>query len=271
MTPQAALIELLERVGATLGADVFVNEDELRQWPSAAVAAMKSQKLIAKARPASSVICPGCERECAMPVYTAPAATGSPAPFIVCDKRSDINRVAVSLSALEQWKTTGEMIAAMLAQMLGISRANSVAGDGREWSIGLLEGKKHKGRVRLEARDGLNIRLAGHTVPLIEVLTINDDALALDKRALVRLVDKPADGSEIETPEQRRERLRARIDEEKAKGTRAFLKLVAAEEGISPSRVKQITSTSRSVSSLWPGVTNPRKKRPSSKTPKPSN
>ena len=125
--------------------------------------------------------------------------------------------------------------------------------------------------MRLEARDGLNIRLAGYTVPLIEVLAINDDGLVVDKRALVRLVDKPADGSDIETPEQRRERLQARIDEEKAKGTKAFLKLVAAEEGISTSRVKQITSTSRSVSGLWPGVTNPRKKRPSSKTPKPSN
>ena len=267
MTPQAALIELLERVGATQGAGVFVNEDELRQWPSAAVAVMKSQKLIAKARPASSVICPGCERECAMQVHTVPAATGSPVPFIVCDKRSDINRVAVPLSALEQWKTTGEMIAEMLAELLGISRAISVGGDGYEWFIGLLEGKKRKSRARLTARDGLNIKLAGHTVPLIEVLAINDDALALDKRVLVRLVDKPADDSEIETPEQRRERLHARIDEEKAKGTKAFLKLVAAEEGISTSRLKQITSASRSVSGLWPGSTA-KKKVPSSKTRK---
>ena len=43
MTPQAALIELLGRVGAGQGAAILINEDELRQWPSAAVAAMKSQ------------------------------------------------------------------------------------------------------------------------------------------------------------------------------------------------------------------------------------
>ena len=267
MTPRAALIELLERVGATLGADVFVNEDELRQWPSAAVATMKSQKLIAKARPASSVICPGCERECVMSVHTTAGAPDNPTPFIVCDKRSDINRVAVPLSALAQWKTTGEMIAEMLAELLGISRAISVGGDGHEWSIGLLEGKKHKARVRLEARDGLNITLAGHAVPLIEVLAISDDALAVDKRALVRLVDKPADDSEIETPEQRRERLRARIDEEKAKGTKAYLRVVAAEERISISRLKQITSVRLAVGGLWPGTTA-KKKVPSSKTHK---
>ena len=64
MTPQAALIELLARVGARNGATVLVSAEELGQWPAAAVAAMKSQGLLAKARPAASAICPGCEREC---------------------------------------------------------------------------------------------------------------------------------------------------------------------------------------------------------------
>jgi hypothetical protein len=58
----------------------------------AAVAAMKSQKLLAKARPAVSVVCPGCEQECVMPVHTLPAGPRGPASFIFCDKRSDIQR-----------------------------------------------------------------------------------------------------------------------------------------------------------------------------------
>ncbi|MGQ0443619.1 MAG: hypothetical protein ACT4O2_00450 [Beijerinckiaceae bacterium] len=49
-------------------------------------------------------------------------------------------------------------------------------------------------------------------------------------------------GVNTETPEQRRKRLKARLREEKAKGTRAFLQVVAKEEGISPSRLKQLTS-----------------------------
>lgn len=36
MTPQAALIELLERVGSSQGKAVLVNEEELTQWPIAA-------------------------------------------------------------------------------------------------------------------------------------------------------------------------------------------------------------------------------------------
>jgi hypothetical protein len=89
MTLQAVLIELLTRVGARNGAAVFVSAEELSQWPAEAVAAMKSQKLLAKARPASSVVCPGCERECVMPVHTVPARLRGPVSFIVCDKRSD--------------------------------------------------------------------------------------------------------------------------------------------------------------------------------------
>ena len=62
MTPQDALTELLARLGANNGAAVLVSEKELSGWPAAAIQAMKSQKLLVKAEPASSAVCPGCER-----------------------------------------------------------------------------------------------------------------------------------------------------------------------------------------------------------------
>src|SRR5262245_20321897 len=104
MTPEAALVELLARVGAENGGAVLVSDEELSQWPAPAVTALKAQRLLAKARPDSSVICPGCERACVMPVHTFPRASGAAASFIVCDKRSDINRVPVSVERLTQWR-----------------------------------------------------------------------------------------------------------------------------------------------------------------------
>ena len=88
MTPQAALIELLGRVSARLGEPVTVSTEELNQWPAEAVAAMKSQGLLLKARPAKSVVCPGCEQECSMPVHTLTRPNAPAASFVVCDKRS---------------------------------------------------------------------------------------------------------------------------------------------------------------------------------------
>ncbi|MHB9100127.1 MAG: hypothetical protein ACYC2E_01215 [Sulfuricella sp.] len=239
MTPQGALIELLGRVGACRGAAVLVNEDELSQWPGVAVTAMKSQRLLAKARPASSAICPGCERDCVMPVHTPPA-TGTPASFIVCDKRSDVNRVPVPISKLEQWQTTGGLIADALARLLGLSQPSTQAVDGGQWHIGLLKGKKYNSPVALLAGDNLTLSLAGHAVPLVDVLGIEKNALALDKAALIRLVDNPEGNGE--DPEARRERIKARVGEEKAKGTKAFLKVVAEEEGLSVSRLKQLVA-----------------------------
>src|SRR5918997_1711858 len=90
MTPEAALTELLARMGARNDARVLVREEELGRWPAAAVAAMKSQGLLAKASPATSVICPGCERECTMPVHTIPTGPLAPISFLVCDKRSQM-------------------------------------------------------------------------------------------------------------------------------------------------------------------------------------
>ena len=39
--------------------------------------------------------------------YTEPPRRAIAQPFIVCDKRSDINRVAVPISRLEQWQASG--------------------------------------------------------------------------------------------------------------------------------------------------------------------
>ena len=42
MTPQDALIELLERVRASQGAVVLVDDEELKKWPADAVKAIKT-------------------------------------------------------------------------------------------------------------------------------------------------------------------------------------------------------------------------------------
>ncbi len=58
---------------------------------------------------------------------------------------------------------------------------------------------------------------------------------------MTRLVDQPVAGAgDEESAAQRRERLKKRVQAVKAKGTKAFLKTVAEEEGISSSRLKQL-------------------------------
>jgi hypothetical protein len=244
MTPPDAVLELLARVGASKGAAVLVSEEELSHWPAVAVQAMKLQKLLVKASPASSTVCPGCEQECVMPVHTLSAGSRGLSSFIVCDKRDDINRVAVPIHQLEHWQTTGSSIAELLAGLLELRRPDSSEASTGRWEVGVLKSGKGSSHLVLLADAKLTLTLGGHSLALADVLTLENKSFMLDKRTLTRLVDKPVSGAgDVKSAMQRYERLMKRVQAEKNKGNRAFLKTVAEEEAFSVSRLKQILQT----------------------------
>ena len=241
MTPETALIELLERVGARDGAAVVVSNHELREWPRPAVAAMKAHGVLTKARPATSLVCPGCEEACVMAVHVLTAKARDPEAFIVCNTRSDINRVPVPVSRLEQWQVTGESVAALLAGLLDLHRAGGIRGDATRWEVGMLKGAKHSSHLVLVADGRLTLSLAGHVIPLADVLTFAGKTFTVDRQKLTRLVDHPAGGAgDVESAAQRRERFKERKRLLKAQGVKHFLQTIADEEGLSVSRVKQL-------------------------------
>jgi hypothetical protein len=238
MTPLEAL---LERVGASRDAAAMVTEEELSRWPAEAVRELKAKKLLQRASPAVSVVCPGCEQECVMPVETPLAATGPAASFVVCDKRDDINRVAITAERLRQWRASAASIADLITGLLGLRSPDAGAISSGRWEIGMLKGRKHSSHVVLIADGQLTLCVAGHTVALADVLTLDGDSFKLDKQTLIRFVDKPVAGAgDQESAAQRRERLKKRVQAEKAKGNKAFLKKVSEEESISVSRLKQL-------------------------------
>ena len=201
MTPQAALIELLERVGASQGNAVLVNDEELTQWPMAAVAAMKIQGLLAKTKPASSVICPGCERDCVMPVHIIPAKENLAArAFISCDKRSDISRVPVSFEKLNQWQCTIDSVCQFIAICLELRRSNQLMENSNFRSIGIAKGIKRSQMLGLEA-DGVLSLVAGNSrLPLIELIEYHDNAYSLYDAMIHQLVDSSTTADKRYTP-----------------------------------------------------------------------
>jgi hypothetical protein len=202
MKPVDALIELLNRIGASPAATVLVNEDELRQWPSEAVKAMQSQRLVTKARPAFSAICPGCEQQCVMPVHTQLGAAGSKASFIVCDKRSDINRVPVSTSRLIQWQCNAELVCGFIAARLGLRRSNRQMAKADLWEIGVASGKKRRQMLCLQADGELTLVVGGNKIPLAELITFYDGQYSLDGDIIRRMVDAATRADSRYTPSQ---------------------------------------------------------------------
>lgn len=153
MTPVDAMLELLERVGASSGAAVLFTEEELNHWPAKAVRELKSQKLLVRASPAVSVECRGCEQQCAMPVHTVSAGTGKAESFIVCDKRDDINRVAVPAERLRQWRCGAEAVGAFTALSLGLRSESHRKAAAGLWELGLVAGKRRSQMVCLRANE----------------------------------------------------------------------------------------------------------------------
>lgn len=255
MTPQDALAELLARVGASGGDAVFTEAQELAAWPAAAVMTMKAQKLLVRARPAASVVCPGCERACVMPVHVIPAQGTASRTFVICDKRSDINRVNIPVGHLEQWQASGEATADFIARALDLRRPSGSASSAGRWELGMFKGAKHSAHLVLLADGNLKLSLAGHSIALVDALGWKGDAIVIDRRMLVRCADAPAAGAgDAESAAQRRARLRARVREVKAKGTKAFLKVVAGEEGVSESRLKQLVRETATPAESWSGL-----------------
>lgn len=200
MTPQDALIELLARVGAGNGAAVFVSAEELSQWPAVAVAAMKSQKLLVKARPAVSVVCPGCERECVMPVHMVPAGPRGPASFVVCDKRSDINRVLVSALRLTQWRCDAEAVCAFVAANLGLRRSGQHPAGSGLLNIGMATGDKRSQMLCLRVDGDLALVAGNNAMPLAELVGFSAGEYSVDRLMIRLLVDSATTADPRYTP-----------------------------------------------------------------------
>ena len=267
MTRADLLESVLERLARAGPVKAIFSADEIAAWPAGTLATLFNAGMLQQAQPASVLECTGCEENCIMPVHVFPAEDNRPArAFIACDKRDDVGRVPMDMGRLKAWQITTDLLARVLAQLLEFTQAPQQDSTGKRCTLGVLKGNKHKSLVTLLTGDSLTLALAGHAVPLIEVLALMENALTLDKDELIRRVDQPTRDAETETPEARRIRIKARVREEQAKGTKAFIQVVAREEGISASRVKQLVSTKPDPVNVWAGLTTPLKPPASKKT-----
>jgi hypothetical protein len=201
MTPLAVIVEVLARIGANSGEAVYIRADELKQWPETAVGNLKSQRLLRKARPANSVVCPGCERECSMPVHTRRTATEGHVLFVVCDKRADINRVRVSDNQLVRWRCDVDAVCDFIATELRLSRANT-ARSAELWHIGMASGARRSQMLCLRARGFLELIAGDVSAPLSELLVYRDGAYSIDSVGIRQIVDSSRTGDPRYTPTQ---------------------------------------------------------------------
>lgn len=241
MTPAGALADFLKRLGANSGVPISLSAAQLQAWPQAFVETLKQERLLNAAAAFLTVVCPGCEERCAMEVQVRTTQRGEVEPFVICDKRNDIGRVPVDARELEAWQASGYALAQWLAQRLDLHPSFGSTDSGGRWELGLFRGRRNGRHLRLEGKEGLRVVLGGHNVPLVELLQIGPNGLELDRARLMQCADEPLAGSDDrESTQVRNARILQRIAELKSKGVRNFIKVVAKEEELSETTVKDI-------------------------------
>ncbi|GJL75571.1 hypothetical protein [Nitrosomonas sp.] len=209
MSPPDALIELIERIGTNNGNVIHVSADDLDEWPNEAVSALKKQKLLIKAKPASSAICPGCEQNCVMPVHIIPEHANLPArAFVSCDKRDDTSRVAIPFEKLNRWQCNINMLCQFIVQNLKLHQTQQSATNDKLHMIGMAAGNKRSQMLCLEI-DGIVSLVAGNNkIPLIESIGYHDGAYTLNETLICQLIDNSTTADDRYTPNNARREAR---------------------------------------------------------------
>jgi hypothetical protein len=120
--------------------------------------------------------------------------------FVVCDKRDDINRVAIAPEQLTQWQCRAELIARSIATSLSLNFSGRRIENGELLEVGMLTGRKRAQMLCLGHKPQLVLLAATNRVPVADVLQFESGQYVIDKELLRRLVDTAAAGDPRHTP-----------------------------------------------------------------------
>ena len=135
-----------------------------------------------------------------MPVHTVPRANAPATSFVVCDKRSDINRVAVSLDSLTQWRCSAQAVCGFVAESVGMRNAVKPGSDAGVWEIGVATGKKRSQMLCLQANGALALVAGSNTLPLADFIGYANGVYSIDAVMIVQLVDSATTADVRYTP-----------------------------------------------------------------------
>ena len=199
-SPETLLIDLGARLCISPNRNLRIDSRELARCAGKAVKALKAQSILRKARPARSTVCPGCERHCRMPVHREPGPPrrasgmkGPAAPFILCDKRGDINRVPVSADRLTHWQTDADSLVRFIAGALSLSRSGQRPQEGNELEAGMVCGRSRGRVVGLRMEEELKLVAGSSELPFSEVLRFREDRYGLKEMLIHDWMERATD------------------------------------------------------------------------------
>lgn len=190
MTLDDVLQELIIHLES--GDKVNIGWEQVRYWPEGAIEIFLEAKWIEPSTSTNTLVCPGCEENCFMPVQVRKSPKKETQAFVACDIRDDMGRVPIPLDHLNQWQITPYQVARWIHKTLGLKgqpKQDAKAGTIR---IGTMQGKKESGEIFLTTIPPVSFHTCGKPIPFGDIAFMKDQQPALDVSALKRLVDRSA-------------------------------------------------------------------------------
>lgn len=184
---------VLDRIAHRSPQHALFDSDEVLAWPLWVLKALLTAGLLRETSRATDVFCDGCDWSCLKPVIvrTLPNVC-KPHAFVVCDEEPGLGRIEIAPERLKRYMATVGLAARFVGRSLGL-KSTPEAGAGGSVRVGQLQGRNGDRVLAIEARQAqLLIAAGGHRAALSELVFWDRRALALDHRAVRRLVNRRA-------------------------------------------------------------------------------
>lgn len=204
MTLDDVLLELIQHLDSH--SEGSFTWEQVREWPEGAVELFQGAGWIKPKASAKSVVCPGCEENCFMPVHVSPAVRGQPVrAFVACIIRDDMGRIPIPLNYLQQWQVTENQVTRWIADSLGLKGKPKKDKKSGTIHIGNVQGKKKMGLLEWVGQAPVSLKVSGGLLPLIEVVHLESDKLQIDQAAIINMVNRPPSSDRYEPSIAKRE------------------------------------------------------------------
>jgi hypothetical protein len=158
--------------------------DEVRRWPSDAIAGLITAKLLKKFAPADSVTCEGCDERCRRPVTLIEAAPAEPRRLVsTCHLKAEFGPFEHSSDRMERWASSRELVAKFVGRSAGLS----IAEHDDRWQR-VRFGAHSFGGVRrllsLEFEASAIAKIGSTPIPLIELIDWSEAGIVVCPEAM---------------------------------------------------------------------------------------
>jgi hypothetical protein len=137
-----------------------------------------------------------------MPVQTVTRPNAPPSTsFVVCDKRSDVNRVPIPAARLALWRCDAQAVCGFVAACLGLQQTTVVPSENGLLPIGIARGNKRTQMLCLRVVQGRVTLVAGADgLPLADVIGFEEGRFTLDRSVIRQMVDAATTADPRHTP-----------------------------------------------------------------------